>query len=60
MKRQLHEWQLHEWQGSPRDFHSRDLPMATALWLVRTNTPAIVLGSSQRKDVVDEVEDHIA
>jgi lipoate-protein ligase A len=53
-------WQLHEWQGSARDFHSRDLPMATALWLVRTRTPAIVLGSSQRTNVVDEVAAHKA
>jgi lipoate---protein ligase len=46
-------WKLHEWSGSVRDFHSRDLPMDTSLWLVRTDLPAIVLGSSQSETVVD-------
>lgn len=48
-------WQVHEWNGSARDFHGRDLPMSTALWLVRAHSPAVVLGSSQREDVVDVV-----
>lgn len=48
-------WQVHEWNGSARDFHNRDLPMSTALWFVRAQSPAIVLGSSQRADVIDVV-----
>lgn len=46
-------WQVHEWNGSARDFHARDVPMSTALWFVRSDSPTVVLGSSQRDDVVD-------
>jgi len=46
-------WQVHEWNGSARDFHNRDLPMSTALWFVRAQSPAIVLGSSQQENVID-------
>lgn len=48
-------WQVHEWSGSARDFHGRDLPMSTALWLVRAQSPSVVLGSSQREDSIDVV-----
>jgi len=51
-------WQVHVWNGSARDFHGRDLPMSTELWFVRTQSPAIVLGSSQRDDVVDIAAAH--
>lgn len=53
-------WQVHEWNGSARDFHGRDLPMSTALWFIRAQSPAIVLGSSQRDDIVDVVAAHDA
>jgi len=53
-------WQVHEWSGSARDFHSRDLPMTTSLWYVRTQGPAIVLGSSQNENVVDTQRAHDA
>ena len=48
-------WQVHEWSGSARDFHGRDLPMSTALWYVRKQSPAVVLGSSQKEDVANAV-----
>lgn len=46
-------WQVHEWSGNACDFHSRDLPISTSVWLVRSQSKTIVLGSSQRDDVVD-------
>lgn len=53
-------WQVHEWNGSARDFHARDLPMSTALWFVRAQSPAIVLGSSQQENVIDVDGAHYA
>jgi len=46
-------WPVHEWSGSVRDFHGRDLPGESGVWLVRAREAAVVLGSSQRSDSVD-------
>jgi len=46
-------WQVHEWIGNACDFHSRDLPISTSVWLVRSQSQTIVLGSSQHEDAVD-------
>lgn len=44
------------WQGSVGDFHAAELladAAACTVWVAEPTGPAIVLGSSQRDDVVD-------
>lgn len=48
-------WQLHRQRGDAAAFHQRDLPSAAGreLWWFEVDRPTLVLGSTQREDVVD-------
>lgn len=46
-------WLAETWRGGAGVFHARDLPHGRRLWLVEADSPALVLGSSQRADEVD-------
>ncbi|MEO5973877.1 MAG: hypothetical protein ABIQ38_01550 [Ilumatobacteraceae bacterium] len=46
-------WQVHEVEQSASEMHSRDLPAERGIWNVKVANAALVLGSSQRDDVVD-------
>jgi lipoate-protein ligase A len=48
-------WQVERSRGSARAFHAREVPepAAAGVWVHDVDRPALVLGSSQRDDVVD-------
>lgn len=48
------QWARHNWTGSASDFIALDLPSARAVWSCTVSTPAIIIGSSQPEDDVDE------
>ena len=49
-------WAVEVYQGSAAELHGREVatPAGRAVWWLTTTRPALVLGSSQRADVVDE------
>lgn len=46
-------WRVHHVEQSASEMHSKDLPSERGLWNVKISNTALVLGSSQRDDVVD-------
>jgi lipoate-protein ligase A len=50
------EWLVEHHRGSAAEFHERTVPDApsTALWWFEVERPAVVLGSTQRAEVIDE------
>ncbi|MFN3257816.1 MAG: lipoyl protein ligase domain-containing protein [Ilumatobacter sp.] len=54
----MSEWQVEHSTGAAHDFHHRDLSSVDrpSVWVHRVERPALVLGSSQRADIVDRVE----
>jgi len=49
------DWPVEHHRGSAADFHARTIPDApgTALWWFEVERPAVVLGSTQRDEVID-------
>ncbi|MCU1372193.1 MAG: hypothetical protein JWO77_3387, partial [Ilumatobacteraceae bacterium] len=48
-------WPVERHRGSAAEFHQRSIPdaLTPALWWFEVERPAVVLGSTQRLDVVD-------
>lgn len=46
-------WQVHHVEQSASEMHSKDLQAERGIWNVKISNTALVLGSSQRDDVVD-------
>lgn len=46
-------WQVHNVEQSASEMHARDLPAERGIWNVKISRTAMVLGSSQNKNVVD-------
>lgn len=47
-------WPFHTWSGAAGDFHELDLPSGRGMWVCRPTAPALVLGSAQVAEDVDE------
>jgi lipoate---protein ligase len=45
-------WRVERWSGTASAFHGRDLPAERAVWCLSPSVPALVLGSTQRHEVV--------
>ena len=48
------QWGFHHWVGSAGDFHARDLEPGRGVWWCDVNAPALILGSTQSVEDVDE------
>ena len=48
-------WRVEEHEGSAAEFHGRDVPVPAerAVWWLRVDRPALVLGSAQPVEVAD-------
>ena len=50
----MENWQVHHIRDSVESVHSRELPAERAIWRISISEPAIVLGSKQSFDIVDQ------
>ena len=48
-------WERHDWRGSAADFHAMAPAPTRALWWCSVESPAIILGSTQKESDVDAV-----
>ena len=48
------DWRRHDWRGTAQDFHSLELPGERAVWSCEVTGPAVILGSTQSADDVNE------
>lgn len=46
-------WDLHHWRGTASDFHHESLEFRRAMWWCSVTQPALILGSTQKDNVVD-------
>lgn len=48
------QWGFHHWVGTAFDFHEQELGSGRAVWWCDVDAPALILGSTQSHDDVDE------
>jgi lipoate-protein ligase A len=48
------QWGFHHWAGNASDFHQKDLEPGRAVWWCDVDAPALILGSTQSPNDVDE------
>jgi lipoate-protein ligase A len=48
------QWGFHHWVGSASDFHQKDLEPNRAVWWCDVDAPALIIGSTQSQDDIDE------
>ncbi len=47
-------WERHDWHGSAADFHAMEPVLTRAMWWCSVESPAIILGSTQKESDVDK------